>query len=229
MIEEPLLPRFNALLVEGVPGIGKSTLIDALIRRHVERAAARQIRSVLHLCQAHTFGPLAPAEDEGTLTARDNLEHLEHILRMLEWLHSSVEDNRKPSCFVVIDTLHLTHCVRPGILQWMEAADCDRRLARIGCKLLLLQGSADVIWQRSIEARADWPFLREYASKFGRTHEELHNYFLREQEHFARMFEQSELPKLLMPNDGAAEDILDEAFNFWYASRLQEKSVAPAD
>lgn len=43
--------RFHALLVEGVPGIGKSTPIDALIRRHISNAGARKIRAFLHLPQ----------------------------------------------------------------------------------------------------------------------------------------------------------------------------------
>src|SRR5215218_7346232 len=112
---------FNALLIEGIPGIGKSTLIDALIRRHVNSAAARQIRTLVHLCQAHTLGPLASAEDAGTLTVKDNLNHLEQIVSSIEWLSESVRDHKRQSCFVLVDTLHLTHCLRPGVLMWQEA------------------------------------------------------------------------------------------------------------
>jgi proteasome assembly chaperone (PAC2) family protein len=52
-------------------------------------------------------------------------------------------------------------------------------------------------------------------SKFGRTDEELHKYFMYEQEQFARMFERSVMPKLLVPNDGAVESIEDTAYKFW--------------
>ena len=214
MGEAPIAP-FNALLVEGIPGIGKSTLIDALVRRHVNCAAMRQIRTLVHLCQAHTLGPLAPAEDAGTLTASDNLNHLEHIVGMIEWLHQSVEDHQRQSCFLLVDTLHLTHCLRPGVVTWGEAAAFDRRLARLGCRLIVLQASPEVVWERSIEARTTWSFLRGYMSKFGRTDEELHKYFMYEQEQFARMFEKSLMPKLLMPNDGAVENIEGTAYKFW--------------
>jgi predicted GTPase len=50
---------FQALLIEGTSGIGKSALIDALIRRHVTTAAPRKIRGLVHLAQSHTYGPLA--------------------------------------------------------------------------------------------------------------------------------------------------------------------------
>lgn len=207
---------FNALLVEGIPGIGKSTLIDALIRRHINSAGIRQTRTLVHLCQAHTIGPLASAEVAGTLTVRDNLNHLERVVSTIEWLHSSVQDHTRASCFVLIDTLHLTHCLRPGVLTWRDVADFDCRLAVTGCRLIILQAAAPVVWERSIKAREDWPFLLEYAVKFGRTHEELQQYWLGEQTQFIEMFRQSAMPKLLMPNDeDGVETIADEAYKFW--------------
>ena len=212
---EASMAPFNALLVEGIPGIGKSTLIDALVRRHVSCAAARQIRTLVHLCQAHTLGPLAPAEDAGTLTAEDNLKHLEQVVGHLEWLYESVREHRRQSCFVLVDTLHLTHCLRPGVLKWQDVAAFDRRLARLGCKLMLLRAEAAIVWERSIEARTTWSFLRRYRSKFGRTDEELHRYFMSEQEQFVEMFEESMMPKLLASNDGGVESVAGEAYEFW--------------
>ena len=214
MAKDSIAP-FNALLVEGIPGIGKSTLIDALIRRHVNSAGIRQTRTLVHLCQAHTLGPLASAEDAGTLTVKDNLNHLEHIVRMVEWLYDSVQDHKRQSCFVLIDTLHLTHCLRPGVMTWEDAAAFDHRLARLGCRLIVLKVSSEVTWERSIEARTTWSFLRRYMSKFGRTDEELHRYFIYEQEQFVQMFEKSAMPKLLMPNDDVVESITDVAYKFW--------------
>jgi putative protein kinase ArgK-like GTPase of G3E family len=55
----------HALLVEGVPGIGESTVIDALIRRHVASADKTRIRTLLHLSQTWTYGPLAPGKTRG--------------------------------------------------------------------------------------------------------------------------------------------------------------------
>jgi hypothetical protein len=85
----------------------------------------------------------------------------------------------------------------------------------LGCRLIVLQAGAEVVWKRSIEARTTWSFLRNYMSKFGRSDEELHRYFMYEQEQFAEMFERSSMPKLLMPNDGDVESITDTAYKFW--------------
>ena len=53
----------RVLLVEGTSGVGKSTLIDRLLRRFVALQPPRRLRTLLHLTQAHTYGPRAPLED----------------------------------------------------------------------------------------------------------------------------------------------------------------------
>src|SRR5579871_6163567 len=143
---------FQALLVEGTSGVGKSTLIDALIRRHVSAAKPRKIRTVVHLAQSHTYGPLALREDRG-LTVDENLRHLERIVGTAEWLHASVQEHTRPWCFLLMDTLHLTHCVRPGVVKWKDVATYDARLAALGCKLLFLRTSPKELWERGIKPR----------------------------------------------------------------------------
>jgi hypothetical protein len=209
---------FQALLVEGTSGVGKSTLIDALIRRHVVSAPPRKIRTLVHLAQSHTYGPLAVPEDRGTLTVTENQRHLERIVSHLEWLHTSVQRHSKPWCFVVIDSLHLTHCVRPGVVRWTDVAAFDQRLAALDCKLLFLHTSAASLWERGILARKNEQFIQQYARKFGDIHEKIHKYFVNEQEALLRLFEQSSMPKLLLNNDGQSEIVFDQAFQFWTQS-----------
>jgi len=208
--------NFHALLVEGVPGIGKSTLIDALIRRHLDSSDPRRVRSFLHLSQTHTYGPLAPAEDRGSLTVEANLQLLDRIAQTLGWLHADLRHSDKP-CFVLIDSLHLTHCLRPGVLAWEDAAPIDRRLAEIGCKLLLLSGTEETIRARTIHTRADSQFLTQYATKFGQTLDMIHAHFLNERAEFIRMFGKSALEKRMLENDGSLDTIVEDAHRFWTA------------
>jgi hypothetical protein len=153
-----MLP-FKALLVEGTSGVGKSTLIDTLIRRQVGSRKPRKIRTLVHLAQSHTYGPLAQLEDRG-LTAAANLLHLERIVSHLEWLHASVQEHDRPWCFVLIDTLHLTHCVRPGVVKWGDVERFDSRLAELGCKLCFLRVSPVAIWERGITPRQNEQFIQ---------------------------------------------------------------------
>jgi hypothetical protein len=206
---------FKAMLVEGTSGVGKSTLIDGLMRLHVESSEARKIRTLVHLAQSHTYGPLAIPEDKGTLTVDENRRHLERIVEMIEWLHISVHEHTRPWCFVLVDTLHLTHCVRPGVVKWHDVEPFDRRLAAVGCKLLFLQGTPDTIWERGIKPRLDQQFIQEYARKFGRTHEGIHSYFVREQEGLVDLFSRSVMTKRLLQNDATLDSVLEEALRFW--------------
>lgn len=206
---------FKALLVEGTSGVGKSTLIDALIRSHAATAKPRKIRSLIHLAQSHTYGPLAVAEDKGMLTPEENVRHLERIVGTMEWLHASVQEHTRPWCFVVIDALHLTHCVRPGVAKWTDVESFDKRLAALGCKLLFLEASPSAIWERGILPRVNDQFIQGYATKFGRNHEEIHEYFVKEQQTLAALFGHSVMPKLRLDNERKQEDTLAQARAFW--------------
>jgi hypothetical protein len=206
---------FKALLVEGTSGVGKSTLIDALLRRRVETSEPRKVRTLVHLAQSHTYGPLAEPEDSGRLTVEENVRHLERIVGLIEWLQAGVREHTRPWCFVLVDTLHLTHCVRPGAVKWSDVAPFDRRLAELGCKLVFLKTTAEAIWERGIKPRANEQFMQQYAKKFGRTPEEIHGYFVHEQDTLAELFSRSSMPKLLVQNNGSTGEKVEELRRFW--------------
>jgi hypothetical protein len=125
---------------------------------------------------------------------------------------------------VIIDTLHFTHCVRPGVVQWADVESIDRRLAALGCKLLSLHASPQTLWERGIQPRVKEQFMVEYARRFGRTKEEIHAHFVREQETLGRLSAKSAMTKKFIPSDGAFEIAVDEAYRFW----MDDPAEAPA-
>ena len=211
---------FKALIVEGTSGAGKSTLIDALLRRHIESRAPRKIRSLVHLAQSHTYGPLAIAENGGTLTVAQNLTHLDGIVAHLKWLHASVQEHDRPWSFAVLDTLHLTHCVRPGVVMWQDVITVDSRLAALGCKLVFLEASPE----RS--GRAEF-FPAATNSSFSNTHANsdqrsrpFTNTSSANKRRSRNLFEQSAMPKLLLDAKASVESLIEQSYAFWLAIRL---------
>jgi hypothetical protein len=98
------------------------------------------------------------------------------VVSMLEWHVSSLTAETRIKFFAVVDTLHFTHCHRPGVLNWEHVSNLDGRLARMGARLLFLHGSSQTLWERGIAPRRDEEFITGYACpRFGETLEEIHN------------------------------------------------------
>ena len=206
----------RVLIVEGTSGVGKSTLIDRLLRRYVADRPERKLRTLLHLTQAHTYGPVAVDEDRATLTAEQNLRHLDQVVSVLEWHVSSLTAETRIKFFAVVDTLHFTHCHRPGVLNWEHVSGLDHRLARIGARLLFLHGSSQTIWDRGIAPRRDEEFITGYACpKFGETLEEIHQYFVAEQESMRRRLSGTSIVYREIDADGDINSNVEEAYEFW--------------
>ncbi len=207
-------PVSHLLLVEGVPTSGKSTLIDALVRDHVGAAPVRDIRTLVSLTQDHTGGPLNPAEDAGTLSKEDNLSHLHTIGDYLSWLVEAAAQGGMPHPWIVVDTLHLTHCVRRG-LEWEDVAALDAILGRVGGKLLFLKVSPETIWSRLFEGPERATFRQGYARHFGRTPEDIHRYFVDEQERMEKLYDASSLSKRIVDADQPLSQYLGIVRDFW--------------
>lgn len=201
------------LLVEGTSGIGKSTLIDALLRKYISEN--RKIRSLLHLAQANTYGPLAMDEDNNTLTKEMNQAHLDNIYNLLHWSSASLKNEHTVKFFGIIDTLHLTHCVRPGVMDWNDIQEYDTKLKTIDCKLIFIKAGPQTIWDRGIRPRTAEQFITVYAKKFGKDINEIHKYFIAEQMQLEALVAKSCLDKLYIQAEDSFERNAEKSYNFW--------------
>ena len=189
------------LLIEGVPCAGKSSLAAALLRAH----AAGDPRTVLHLAQAHTYGPLADGEDRGTLTVARNLAHLETLVAMLEWHVRAVAAAAKPKLFAVVDTLYMTHVFRPGVVTWEDVAPFDSRLAALGARLIFLHVTPEIL--RARLQRRDPGFLAYAARLTG----DVHRRFVDEQEAMRSLLARTRLPVTSVAGDAPVAELVVSA------------------
>ena len=148
------------LLVEGIPGIGKSTLVNGLEARYAAEAHGRS-RSFLRLGQAHTHWP---ATRGGAAAARACIAG---ALQTVEGMAAAVIEEREPYFWCLIDTLHLTLAERPGGLTDDEVLACDARLARLGARLVLLTAREETLRRRCIEGREGNPWLTGMLARYG--------------------------------------------------------------
>src|SRR5579862_6882132 len=202
------------LIIEGTSGVGKSHLADALVRKYIDEN--KKIRSLLYLTQAHIYGPLAVDEDKGTLTKEMNTKHLDRIQAALEWLASSLGSEHNVEFYCLADTLHITQCVRPGIIEWKDIAPYDTKLKQIECKLIFIKAKPATIWDRGIVPRLKDQFMLEYARKFGRNPGEIHQYFVDEQQKLEMLATNSSLERLVLNAETDFKSNVDEAYRFWH-------------
>lgn len=93
------------------------------------------------------------------------------------------------------------------------------------CKTLLVEGTSgvgkstliDALIRRHVATAAPRKIrsLLEYAKKFGKNHNEVHEYFVGEQRSLADLFWSSAMPKLLLQNEDGVESSADRAYRFW--------------
>lgn len=186
------------VLVEGVCGSGKSTLIDGIAVAMSEHGA-----SLVVMSQKDTYGPIAPLEDAGCLDDQRNVEVLRDVVAGARIV---LEDG---PVILLIDTLHLTQAVRPGVLSAQSFHEIDASLASIGARVVFLVAKEETIRRRTIDGRRGTGFAG-YAARFGATDDELVAHFAREQRTMRRIWtERSELDGVVLDAD-LPRDVLRE-------------------
>ncbi len=201
------------ILVEGIPGSGKTTLINALLKEHIQQK--NKIGTLINLSQLHTYKPVVFDEDNFYADKTDNLNHLSKILNLLIWCVSTA--NKSSKLLITIDTLHVTHCFRPGNISWTDVDLLDRQLAELDCKLIFLKAMPETIWERAILKRneADELYLPKYQKRYGDTLEQVHQYYMTEQEKMEKLFENSSLNKITLSSEDSILKNQKAAYGLW--------------
>jgi thymidylate kinase len=202
------------LLIEGIPGSGKTTLIKAIVTKYV--AQIESIKTFICLSQSHTYHPVVSDEENFYASKEQNLKHLEKIFKLLHWNVSISKNKLSNKFFCIIDTLHITHCFRPGNISWTDIKEYDSQLADINCKLIFLKVLPETIMQRSILPRSkrDNHYLSKYQKRYGNTLEEVHQYYMNEQDKMENIIRQSSLTKIILHSEEEIQINADIAYNF---------------
>lgn len=183
----------RGLILEGIPGSGKTALLRALLLRVVE-----QHRGPLWVATEHiTERVLEPLAQASPLDARTHAaSHLNHLFNLWEWEKAAPAGPDVGALFV-LERFHLSlesHIsgIGPGEFQaW------DERLAELGGHLLFLTLPETEILEKSVRetlARRSIHW-RAYLESLAMTEEAIAEHFQAEQEKMRRLFCASHIRK----------------------------------
>src|SRR5579862_2171650 len=92
------------VLIEGIPGAGKTTLINGLLKTYVTRN--KKIQTLFHLSQLHTYRPVVFDEENFYASKIETLNHLTKILKLLTCGVLIGNDKNGNKFLGIVDTLH---------------------------------------------------------------------------------------------------------------------------
>ena len=188
------------LLVEGTCGAGKSTLIDA-VADHARRNRYR----VSIFTQRRTYAPIAPSEDAGTLTDAENLRELRAVVDEID----ALAEDATTEHLILVDTLHVTQHVRPGILSARAFQRIDAALRQLGTRGIFLRADLPTLFARAVVARRGTGFLR-YASKFAASERGLAEHFCAEQVRMMAQIEKaSDVPWSILDSESDVHSLVE--------------------
>jgi len=217
VIHETAVRHLRGLVLEGVPCVGKSSVIRAVLSSGA--LARRPSVSLMVLGEHITQRAVESREHAGTITAADNVALLQHTLSMLDAQHQLLASGawrcgvESHELAFVLDRFHLTHVLHYPHVGWADVDAVDERLGAVGTRLAVLVMDESVMPQRILRARGEgW---RAYISQFG-TEEEIVAHYAEQQVGFLQLAERSRLPSLVL--DATEADwggLAEQLYAFW--------------
>jgi hypothetical protein len=193
---------FKGVLLEGITGVGKSTLFHRL-QRH-KRVLAYESR--LFLSQSYTLRTAQTGkEQESLMGIVAMLEHLERQCASSEF--GGRTDGRGSFCYV-FEGFHyymaIDRCPFEGQAPLIEAV--ENRLRHLGAQVILLHVSPESILQNCVKStlRHRGRGWREFLAQYGSNEHEIAGHFERRQERLLELAKKSQLPVHYL--DSASQD-----------------------
>jgi hypothetical protein len=223
LIERPSM--FRAIILEGVAGSGKSSLLKALLAH--PKFANRPGASSLILTEHHTQRVLEGFGPRASLRAEDHVgllrEHVDYVTgiasrldRMTRWKRDALTN---PRLTAVIERFHLTHALNYEHVEWQDVAELDSRMAHLGTQLCLVTAHPEELRRRLVSRGPSWGgFLNEPGQRRRLTGSptlaERVDYFIAQQQALFELAKRSAMQRLEIDTtsldpSGAAERVLE--------------------
>jgi thymidylate kinase len=196
----------KGLIVEGIPGTGKSTLIRTIQRQ--ERFLKRDTITCLIFGEEMTQRTLEKRMHKGNLSAEDHFQLFDELLALLERQQERFAgrgwtgEKDSKHIYYLLERFHLTHATYYPYLREADFSAVEERLLRLGARGCLLVMERHVMRERIIESRP-FPAWRSYIARYGDNEDAIVEHYWRQQEQMLAKAERSPLPWLVLDTTNA--------------------------
>jgi thymidylate kinase len=211
--------NLNGLILEGMPGSGKSSALRALLAS--DHWAKKAYISSIVLSEHHTMRVLEAREQAGTLAVADHIRLLDRITTMLEQFAAAVQpmdwsarQRHNHKLPYLLERFHFSHISHFSTVAWDDVRRIDQRLEGLNARVCILALSKEAVRQRVIgDSRKQWqPYLNSISSSA----DEICEYFWRQQVTLLELAQQTVLPcRVIDTSTLPVERVAAELIDFW--------------